>query len=173
MSKKGTKKGGKKMSYAIMAALLLGSLAANAATFSLTLTNNATNVLSTARWNISEIKVTTGASPNTNALVNFYDNNVADITFTNAAWTSRTTVSTNLTNIVTSSTGILITNIYPGQVTTTITNAASTNALPIISAFSVNQNSVETRSTSIATVKGLVATCNTTNVVVTITYEPR
>lgn len=134
--------------------LAAATCVASAASFSNTLTNGVVNVLLSTNANVVELTVASG----TNALLlSLYDNNTAAVTYTNAAYVTRTTVATNYVKVFTNSLGITQTNTYPGIWTTTVTNAANTNNLPAIATFSLPANSTQTKIVNISAIKGLVA----------------
>lgn len=148
--------------------LLLG-LSANAqSTFSTNVTAGGTGVLFTYPVQITSVTVV-GASvgPTT---VKLYDNTTASTTYTNAAYTSATTYATNITSVITNSLGNLQTNTFTGYFTTTQSNAAATNTLPLLGTFSAGTSASTTSSVNIQTVRGLIANY-TTNATLTVTYR--
>lgn len=165
-------------------------------------TNYLTNgqvILTNGGYYISEIDVSVGSSPNSNAIVTLYDctnntplgaTNAFIFTSTNAFQAIvKSEVNTNITSVLTNnSTGQVYTNVYPGTFTTFTTNnygtnatlnggwtnaALWTNAAQPIAIFSVPQNNVYRRTGQhISPVYGLGATCNTSNVTLTVFYSP-
>lgn len=156
-------------------ASLLSFNAVQAATYSTNITGISTNILLNIPANITAISVSAATLPTgTNAVLYFYDNNTNDIVYTNAAWVSRTTVSTNVSTVFTNQQGIVQTNSYPGQYTTLVTNAAATNTLPLMTSFSVPANSTQEQTLQVSAIKGAVVKLSTqvTNVSITVTYQP-
>ncbi len=157
----------------IVTGLMMLGLNAHALQTSIVLTNGVTNVVLSAGWGISKIQVVAGTTTatGTNALVKLYDS-LGGLVYTNAAYTTWATVTTNQTSIYTNSVGSLTTNTYLGVNSYATNIVANTNALPVIFSQAVVSGASYTQFPNIITYKGLSATVWTTNVTLIIDYYP-
>lgn len=112
--------------FAIIFGLSLYASTLFAQTTYTTAPTTATNqVVSTSGMQFALLTITAGASPVT---VSFYDSPYGTTVWTNAAYTSRITYTTNITQTYTNREGIIFTNsISNAKWTTTSTVAANTN----------------------------------------------
>jgi hypothetical protein len=152
-----------------LAVALLACVGAHAqSVYTTNYTGNGTIVLLSFPANIQSITVAGTSAGAVTATLR--DNSTGTITFTNAAYTSAQTYATNITSIITNSTGSLQTNTFSGYFTTTLSVAANTNNLPILGAYSAGASASTTYTANFNTVRGLIATMST-NATVTVVYR--
>jgi hypothetical protein len=150
----------------LLMALLTGSVFG--ATLSTNVTAGGTHLLSTSGAVISSITVTAGSTDP--VTIKFYDNSAADITYTNAAYTTFQQYTTNLVTTNTTSTGVI--NIMTNSVkyNAALSVAAATNDRPISSTVSAVAGGQGTSTGNLIMTRGIVFTSDT-NATVTITYK--
>ena len=160
-----------KKSLILLAALVLAALnaVAQSTTFSTNLSAGTSLVLSVPAQ-ISSITV--GGTSSGATTVSLFDNNANVATYTNAAYTTTISYPTNMTSVITNSTGALQTNTYTGVFTTTTTTAANTNTFPNLGVYSAAASTiVGPFNVSFNTVRGLAVTAST-NATLTVVYRP-
>lgn len=104
-------------------------------------------------------------------LVKFYDNNAADITYSNAAYTTFTNYVTNLVTTHVTSTGVTNNMTNSVRYSAQVTIAAATNDRPVSATLNPAASGAATVSGNYFHVKGIVFTTDT-NATVTVTYSP-
>lgn len=128
-------------------------------------TNSWTNQLLTGQFYISQITVSAGTIANPQ-IVNFYDGagTNQNTYYISNAWFYRTTITTNITSVLTNALGTVYTNIYPGQYTVISSNAAGVYASPPLTVFAINSGGTQSQTANsfqggrFITVNGLVCT---------------
>jgi hypothetical protein len=151
---------------ALLSLLSLEKLSAQTTTIVAATTG--TNVVLTAPYHLLSISAF-AANAQT---ISFYDSGTTNLFYTNAAYITRTSYTTNVTNINTATTtGIPQTNIYSGIWTYSVTNAASTNTLPIIATILLGANVPVDVQVNDYLIRGL-ACVNTTNATIVVTTKP-
>ena len=159
--------------FAIVAALALLIVPnVEGATASGNYTSAGTNSLLSVSGSVYSIVIAnTAASAST---VAFVDSSDTTLTYTLAAYTNTLTYSTNITNIITTSTGVSQTNISSGIWTERQNNAASTNNRPSIVTLTVPASSTLTYSFGGAgySLRSGICVTNDTNANITVTYVP-
>jgi hypothetical protein len=148
------------------------SLQAQQLVMTTNLTASQTSTILPTNAYISEIDLISGAGTVGN--IYFYDQsgNSNTYAFTNS-YITRTSVMTNITSVLTNGMGTVYTNVYPGEYTTLVTNAAATNTLPTIMSFAIAPNIRQTKAPlRIVTTRGLTVTtdANSTNQTLVIYY---
>ena|SRR3990167_180468 len=126
-----------------------------------------TNSISLTPMSIKQVTLTTGTEGATT--VNFYDNSRTNIIYTNNAFSTRVSYTTNFTVNYTNANGVVQTNLFDGVWTASSTTAAATNTLPVLLSITLPASSTKTLTVPINTVKGLSATSDT-NATVNIIY---
>lgn len=132
-------------------------------------TGSTNGVITTNRWYISEITASTGAGGATALYLYDSDNG----RFTNYVGAYTNVIATNMfvTNIMTSSTGIGVTNIDSGIYYTNVAVAAALTVSPRIFTISLPASTTTTRAVDLVTVHGLAFTNTLTNITITIKYR--
>lgn len=154
------------LGLALGISLLFGNSSLNAQTVIATnLTAGVTNNLLSGNYIVGSITITAGTVV-TPQVLSFYDSATTNIgqPITNQ-WYSRTTITTNITSVLTNALGTVYTNIYPGQYTVITTNSATTNNLPVIAAIPVLSGSSFTQTRNSFTGQSLLLTGGLTVVV--------
>lgn len=127
----------------------------------------ATNVVLNAPYHLLSIQALASVSQT----LNFYDSASTNIFWTNAAYVTRLSYATNITNVTLAAnnpTGINQTNVYSGIWTYNITNNPATNTLLPIVTLLLQANVPVNIAVDDRLLRGLVATStNTATVVVT------
>lgn len=154
---------------ALSIALLANSFAAEL-TSTLTIGTN---------WLTTGGKIVTGlrlVSTNT-MVVSLYDGNTNRNTYTNAAYTTRSTSNYTAVVVTTNSLGVIQTNSYPGIYTYSVSVAANTNApLPVLLSVTCSPNVVtEIEGLESSFIRGIVAATTgstpASNAVLTVIYR--
>ena len=159
------------MKKLLLSLVLLCGLKASAATIVVNATTNGFYLISTNRASVYSIQLT-GANGGTVRL--FDSDTVADpyygTNYVNAAYTTRILYATNLVTSYVGSNGY--TNWYTnaGIYSLVTTNAANTNVLPVVAAFSVAAGQQTILDTDALFVKGITAII-TTNVTLILNYR--
>jgi len=129
-----------------------------------------TNVVLSAPYHLLSITALAAVAQT----LDFYDSGTTNLFYTNAAYVTRTSYATNVTNVIAGSattTGIPQTNIYSGIWTYSVTNAASTNTLPKIATIILGVNVPITLPVNDRLIRGLAVT-TTNDATVSVTYRP-
>lgn len=124
--------------------ITLGQASYGYATYTGLITNGGFHLISTAPIEIVEIQVV-GSTTDANTIA-FYDDPYGNGKWTNAAYTSRISYTTNVSNIHTNAEGIIETNTYTGVLwTATTTTAAATNNFTAVTGLVVPAAGTATR----------------------------
>lgn len=152
--------------------LALIGFAVQAEVLSTNVTAGGVHLLSTNRASVYNIQITSGNS----VMVTAFDcDSVAapflGTNYTNAAFYSKTTYTTNIASSYIGANGVTnwITN--SGIYTLSVSNAPNTNALPAMGSWVVAGNTYMTADTDMLFTRGIVLR-TTTNASVVITYRP-
>ena len=158
------------LSVSVSAQLItLGSASYGYATATLAATNGGFHLISTNPIEVVEIQAV-GSSGAANAL-GFYDDPYGNGKWTNAAYTSRLSYTTNVSLTHTNAEGIIETNTYTGVLwTTTATTAAATNNYTAITTLAVPVSGTATRIGKFDFSRGLTI-YTTTNCDISISYR--
>lgn len=151
---------------ALVSLLTLNSQAQNTTTIGAT---SGTNVVLSAPYHLLSITALASVAQT----LDFYDSGTTNLFYTNAAYITRSSYATNITNIIAgtaTTTGIPQTNIYSGIWTYSVTNAASTNRFPIIATIILGANVPITMAVDDRLIRGLAVT-TTNSAVVNVTYR--
>lgn len=152
----------------LFAALVSFSFAVHADDVAYPLTANTSSNLLSVSTIIDSITFTAGTASITT--VKFYDSANTTTNIVTPAYISFGSYATNVSVIFTNENNILMTNIYPGRWTYTITNAQATNSLTPVFTLVVAGSATRTRTAHIQVQRGLTAVPNQDGVV-EVTYR--
>jgi len=151
--------------------LLIGTI--NAASVAVTATGGATptSLLSTGGL-VSQV-VIANSTASTMAF-KLFNSPSAAVTYTNAAYTTRSSAIVSLTNVVVTITGVTNTTIYPALSTSTVVTSGSTNDYQTLATITVPASGTATWTPVVPVNATLGLTCtNDQTGVVTVTYNPK
>jgi len=163
------------MKKLLLLGTLLAAISSQAAVLSFSTTTNGYYLISTNRASIYSIEISTPSANATGFTMQMFDcDNIAapfyGTNYTNAAFVGRTTYATNLVSTFVGNNGY--TNWYTnvGVYTLTSTNAASTNPLTPMAAFTVAAGTYAVYNADALFARGICITANT-NASVVVYYR--
>jgi hypothetical protein len=132
------------MKKILLSLALIGSIVTGVFADNVYYTTASTLNTNLANYPLLVNQVTISSSASTNVTVWLIDSKNSSQTYTNNVYQSITTTIGTITNIYTNFVGTIQTNTYTGMQSTTVTNAAATNNLPIVAVLSVPANTTIT-----------------------------